>query len=358
MKANPWKTKDGIYMKRILVVDDNIAILKQVQTYLADEYEVFLAKSGDLALQIFEKEKPDLIILDIEMPYMNGFVLLSLLKQKPYIKRIPVIFLTANKNKDIHIQALKAGARDFIVKPVEKNILLHRIKLHISFYSYQAQAEQNVISLSDSIATSFAELIECRDENTGNHVVRTSKYVEILGNYLINQGIFTNELNTPELDLMVRGSLLHDIGKIAISDKILLKKDRLNEMEFSVMKRHTELGGLIIKKMYIRMPAQHYLGYAFFIANYHHERYDGKGYPQGLEGEKIPLCGRIMAVADVYDAVTDNRVYRKGMGHDNARDIIYSGEKTHFDPFVVQAFKKTEDQIVEISKKYSNKIYI
>ena len=341
-------------MKRILVVDDNITVLKQIQAHLIDEYEVSLAKSGMLALQIFDKEKPDLILMDVEMPNMNGFVLMSLLKQKPLFKRIPVIFMTANNNKDIHIQALKLGARDFIVKPVEKTILLHRIKLHLRFFSYQAEIEQNVITLSDSIATSFAELIECRDENTGYHVIRTSKYVEVLGEELIKQGLFSNELNQSELRLIVRAAPLHDIGKIAISDKILLKASQLDDVEFSIMKRHAELGATIIEMMYKRMPAQHYLGYAWQIANSHHERYDGKGYPRGLSGDRIPLCGRIMAVADVYDAIMDNRIYRKGMGHINARNIIFSSEKTHFDPAVVNAFKNTEEQIMEIFKMYKN----
>ena len=180
-------------MLRILVVDDNLAILKQISSYLAGDYEVSLAKSGPLALQICVKEKPDLILLDVEMSDMDGFGVMARLKENPYLDRIPVIFLTANHSAEVEIRALESGARDFIVKPVEKSILLHRIALHLRFASYQAQTEQTVTALSDSIATSFAEMIECRDENTGGHVIRTSKYVDLLGKELIKQNIFPEE---------------------------------------------------------------------------------------------------------------------------------------------------------------------
>ena len=157
-------------MKRILVVDDDLAVLKQVSAYLADDYEVSLAKSGNLALQVCVREKPDLILLDIEMTDTDSFDIMSQLKRNPYLDRIPVIFLAAQHSAEVEIHALEAGARDFIVKPVEKSILLHRIELHLRFISYQVQTEQTVMSLSDSIATSFAEMIECRDESTGGHV--------------------------------------------------------------------------------------------------------------------------------------------------------------------------------------------
>ena len=342
-------------MKRILVVDDNLTILKQISSYLADDYEISLAKSGHLALQICVKERPDLILLDIEMPEMNGFDVISKIKQNPYLDRIPVIFLTANRSAEIEIRALESGARDYIVKPVEKNILIHRIELHLRFTSYQAQTEQTVTALSDGIAVSFAEMIESRDENTGGHVVRTSKYVGILGKELLLQGHFPDELNPAELQMMVRAAPLHDIGKIAISDRVLLKAGRLDDVEFAIMKRHAEIGATILNRMYQRMPAQHYLRYASLIASSHHERYDGKGYPRGLTGENIPLCGRIMAVADVYDALMDNRVYRGSMGHIQASNIIFENAGTHFDPRIVEAFKNTRYQLLEIANAHEER---
>jgi putative two-component system response regulator len=341
---------DGVFsMKRILVVDDNLSILKQISAHLAGEYEVSLAKSGLLALQICIKEKPDLILLDIEMPDMDGFDVLTRLKENPYLDRIPVIILTANHSAETEIKALELGARDFIMKPVEKSILIHRIELHLRFISYQVQTEQNVMALSDSIATSFAEMIEYRDENTGGHVLRTSKYVEMLGAELMSRGLFTDELNLTELQMMVRAAPLHDIGKIAVSDRVLLKAGRLDDVEFTMMKRHSEIGATILERMYQRMPAQRYLRYACLIAGSHHERYDGKGYPKGLEKEAIPLCGRIMAVADVYDALMETRVYRSGMGHIQASNIIFENEWSQFDPAVVGAFRAIQDQIVEVA---------
>ena len=343
-------------MKRILVVDDNISILKQISAHLCDDYDVSLAKSGSLAMQICVTEKPDLILLDIEMPDMNGFDVISIIKQNPYLEKIPVIFLTASRDVSTEIKALESGARDFITKPAERNILLHRIELHLRFASYQAQTEQHVAALSDSFAVSFAEMIECRDENTGGHVVRTSRYVEVLGKAMIDKGLFPDELNYGELQMMVRAAPLHDIGKIAISDRVLLKTGRLDDVEFTVMKRHAEIGASIAERMYKRMPAQRYLRYGSLIAESHHERYDGKGYPKGLAGNDIPLCGRIMAVADVYDALVESRVYRKGMGHTQAGDIILENRGTQFDPAVVDIFQELRQRIVEIAEaNFANK---
>jgi putative two-component system response regulator len=333
-------------MKQILVVDDNLSILKQISAHLAGEYEASLAKSGLLALQICMREKPDLILLDIEMPGMDGFDVIARLKQNPYLDRIPVIFLTANHDAATEVKALESGARDFITKPVERSILLHRIELHLRLTSYQAQTEETVTALSDSIASSFAELIECRDENTGGHVVRSSRHVGLLGRELIKNGLFAGELTLPELQLMVRAAPLHDIGKIAISDRILLKAGRLDDEEFSIMKRHAGIGEEILERMYRRTPTQHYLRYACLIAASHHERFDGKGYPRGLKGENIPLCGRIMAVADVYDALMANRVYRNGIGQCQAYSIITGGKGTQFDPQVVEAFEHIREELV------------
>ncbi|MDR2588791.1 MAG: response regulator [Spirochaetales bacterium] len=335
-------------MKQILIVDDNISILKQISAYLTGDYEVSLAKSGLLALQICMKERPDLILLDIEMPEMNGFETIRRLKQNPYFNRIPVIFLTANQDVETEVRGLQSGARDFITKPVEKSILIHRIELHLRLSSYQAETESKVMNMSDSIATAFAELIECRDENTGGHVVRTSRYVDLLGRELIRTGAFSEELTLDALTTFVRAAPLHDIGKVAISDKILLKPGRLEENEFREMKRHAAIGAQILERMYERTPTQNYLSYAALIAASHHERWDGKGYPSGLAQGEIPLCGRIMAVADVYDALIDNRVYRKGMNPEEARKIILEGKGAHFDPQVVDAFSAVCEELTAL----------
>lgn len=340
-------------MKRILVVDDNLSILKQVSSYLSGKYEVSLAKSGLMALQICVIERPDLILLDVEMPEMGGFEFISRLKNLPHLSWIPVIFLTADHNPEIQIRALELGARDFITKPAEKSVLLHRIDLHLRFASHQAQAERTVAALSDNIALSFAEMIERRDENTGGHVLRTSKYVEILGEELIKCGFFKDELNPSLLPLIVRAAPLHDIGKIAVSDRILLKSGKLDDGEYAIMKRHSEVGAKVLGRMYKRMPTQHYLHYARLIAGSHHEWHNGQGYPRGLRGDDIPLPGRIMAVADVYDALVSGRVYRKGVGYAKATAAIFEGEGVQFDPKVVEAFRKAQEQIVWVAEAHA-----
>jgi putative two-component system response regulator len=336
-------------MKRILIVDDNLATLKQIGALLSNEYGVSLAKSGALALKICVQEPPDLILLDVEMPEMDGFETIARLKKNPYLESIPVIFLTGNRDAETEVKALASGARDYITKPVEKIILTHRIELHLKFSEYQAQLENKVRELSDSIAVSFAEIIECRDENTGGHVVRTSRYVDMLGKDLIRRGLFSDELNPVELDLMTRAAPLHDIGKIAISDRILLKPDRLDDVEFAAMKTHTSAGADIIQGMIAYTPTLKYLKYAKMIAGSHHERWDGKGYPEGLAGDAIPLCARLMSIADVYDALVGDRVYRKGMTHPEARAIILEGSGKNFDGRIVESFVEIEKELEEAS---------
>jgi putative two-component system response regulator len=337
-------------MKKILVVDDNLASLKQIGAQLAEKYEVSLAKSGAQALQICKQEKPDLILLDIEMPEMDGLETIRRLRLNRYLGSIPVIFLTGNHDTETEVRGLQSGARDFITKPVEKSILIHRIELHIRFSSYQAHLENTVAKLSDSVALSFAELIECRDENTGEHVARTSRYVGMLGRRLMEKGLFSEELTATDLDMMVRAAPLHDIGKIAISDRILLKPDRLDDEEFATMKRHTLIGEKVVEHMLARTPTQQYLQYAKQIAASHHERYDGKGYPRGLSGDAIPLCGRIMAVADVYDALVDDRVYRRGMSHSEAFDIVREGRNSNFDGRIIDAFEDISGALAAAAK--------
>jgi putative two-component system response regulator len=332
-------------MRQILVVDDNISILKQISAHLAGIYDVSLAKSGPLALQICAREKPDLILLDIEMPDMDGFEVLAQLKQNPGLCWIPVIFLTASREAAIEAKALVSGAKDFIVKPVEKTILLHRVDIHLRFSSYQIKAEVTVKGLADSIVTTFAELIECRDINDNGHVKRVAKITALLGRELIQNGCYEDELNEEELQIIVRASPLHDVGKIAISDQIIMKGDSLNDEEFDIMKRHTSIGAEILERMYHRAPGQHYLRYASIIAACHHERWDGKGYPRGLAETGIPICGRLVALADVYDILIKNQVYRGAIRHIDASEIIIKGKGGQFDPRITEAFEKIKDTL-------------
>jgi putative two-component system response regulator len=337
-------------MREILIVDDNISYLIHIGSQLSDDYHVLLAKSGEQALHICAHERPDLILLDVEMPGMNGFETIEKLQKNPALAHIPAIFLTADHDASTEAKALKSGARDFITKPVGKKVLLHRIELHLRISSYQSHLSATVKEMTDNIAASFAELIECRDENTGGHVIRTSKYVELLGEQLLEKGFFVDELSGEGLPMMVRATPLHDIGKIVISDRILLKPGRLDDGEFATMKLHTVIGSEILGNMHKMMPTQTYLQFAIRIAASHHERYDGNGYPYGLAGDDIPLCGRIMAIADVYDALVDNRVYRRGMSHVDARRIILDGSGSQFDPRVVEVFEECNLGFAELAE--------
>lgn len=327
-------------METILVVDDDLINLRYISSQLAGHYALIAAKSGEQALQIAANRLPDLVLLDIEMPGMDGFETLARLQGNSSLSHIPVIFLTGDQEPETEMRGLEAGAKDFITKPCEKGVLLHRLGLHLRLFHYQKQLQNTVKELEDSIAVSFAELIECRDENTGGHVQRTSEYMAILGRALRSRGYFANELQDHELSMMIRAAPLHDIGKIGVSDTVLLKPGKLDDAEFAAMKKHTTIGAEILGTMFERLPTQRYLLYAKMIAESHHERYDGKGYPHGISGESIPLCARIMAVVDVYDALVADRVYRKAMTHEEACAIISAGKGANFDPCIVAVFEE------------------
>jgi putative two-component system response regulator len=335
--------------KQILVVDDNLASLKQIGAQLTSHYEVSLAKSGALALQICRQERPDLILLDIEMPGMDGFETIGRLKADPEFNPIPVIFLTGNHDTATEIRALESGAMDFITKPANKDILFNRLELHLQYAAYQSSLENTVKELENSIVTSFAELVECKDDNAGTHVLRTGKYVEILGRELLAAGVFGKELDEDSMDMIARAAPFHDVGKIGVSDTLLLKKGTLTPDEYAEVQKHTVIGAHFLESIYKRTPEQHYLKFAKLIAESHHEKYDGTGYPYGLAGDDIPLCARIMAVANVYDGCITDRVYRRALSHDEACQVIFEGKGSWFDPRIVDAFASVRNKFASLT---------
>ena len=336
-------------MKSILIVDDNLASLKQISVQLAETYEVLLAKSGELALQICAWEHPDLILLDVEMPGMDGFETIVHLKENPLLKQIPVIFLTSSHDAATEVKCLESGAMDFISKPANVDILRHRIDLHLQFSAYQLHLEQMVKELEDNIGISFAELLDCKDYNLADHVLRSGQYAELLARELFKSGVFKNEITAADIDMIKRAAPFHDIGKIGVSDIILLKRASLTKEEFQEICKHTTIGGQMMKQIYERTPDQTYLKMAMTIAEGHHEHYDGAGYPRGLKGDEIPLCCRIMAVANVYSV----SIYREGLSHKEACKKIRDCRGTQFDPRVVDAFDKVQEEFIAISESAS-----
>ena len=325
-------------MKQILVVDDNMVSLKQVAAQLAGAYGFSLVKSGSEALALCAREKPHLILLDVNMPEMDGFETIARLKGNADTAGIPVIFLTGDNDAATEIRALESGAVDFIVKPVDKSILHHRVELHLQLHEYQTNLEKMKLEMENSIVLSFADLIESKDSNTGGHVLRTSGYMERLGREFLKRGLFRDELTEENLALMVQGTPFHDIGKIGVSDVLLLKPGPLTSEEYDVVKQHTLIGAHVLLRIAERTSTQRYLEYAREMAEGHHERYDGKGYPRGLQGKNIPVSCRILAVANVFDACMTDRVYRKALTRDEAFNIILQGRGTEFDPDVVDTF--------------------
>jgi putative two-component system response regulator len=325
-------------MKRILVVDDNMASLKQIGAQLSGNYQISLAKSGNQALKICSQIHPDLILLDVKMPDMDGFETNAALKRDSELNRIPVVFLSGNYDIETEIRGLESGAVDYITKPAEKNILLHRIELHLKLNDYQTNLERTVKELEDSIVLSFADLVECKNDNTGGHVLRTGKYAGILGLELLKRGIFPDDITEDSVELITRAAPFHDIGKIGISDVILLKPGPLDKDEYNEIKRHTVIGANVLLNIYERTPTQRYLKYAAIAAEGHHERYDGKGYPYGLKGGEIPVISRVMAVANVFDACLTERIYRKALSPSEAFGVIMNGRGTEFDPAIVDCF--------------------
>jgi putative two-component system response regulator len=325
-----------------------MASLKQMSVQLASKYEVSLAKSGEMALQICSREKPDLILLDVEMPDMDGFETITRFKENSQLKGIPVIFLTGNHDAATEIKCLKSGAMDFVTKPANVDILCDRIELHLQLSAYQLHLEKMVKELEDNIGISFAELLECKDFNVGNHVLRASEFAELLIRELFEAGTFGDEIKLEDIDMMKRAVPFHDIGKIGISDTILRKQGPLNAEEREEINKHTVIGANMLRGIYARTPGQHYLETAIAIAEGHHERYDGKGYPRGLKGDDIPLSCRIMAVANVYDSYTSDRIYRKAGSHEETCQKILEGRGTEFDPRVVDAFDRLKDKFASL----------
>ncbi|MBN8494867.1 MAG: two-component system response regulator [Burkholderiales bacterium] len=354
----------------VLVVDDTPDNLSLMAGLLRDRYRVRLANSGERALQLAKAEPPpDVVLLDVMMPGLDGHEVCRRLKADPATADMAVIFLTALDEVEDEARGLALGAADFIAKPIRPPILLARLETQLTvkratamLRDHNTHLEQEVRrrtaeieGLQDATVLTMASLAETRDNDTGNHLRRTQHYVECLARELRKQPRYAATLNDQTISLLFKSAPLHDIGKIGIPDAILLKPGKLTAEEFEVMKTHTTIGFEAIERAEASIGhALPFLRYAKEIALSHQEKWDGSGYPQGLAGEAIPLSARLMALADVYDALICKRVYKPAMASEQAEAIILAGRGTHFDPAVVDAFERVRDNFRAIAQRFAD----
>jgi putative two-component system response regulator len=338
---------------KVALVDDSTANLLVGKRILSEKFDVETLMSAEAMFVYLETTLPDLILLDVLMPEMSGYEAIVLLKGSQRTRDIPVIFLTSLTDSENEIEGLDLGAVDYILKPFSPALLIKRIESHLLLEDQKkelkgyashledmvAEKTRTISTLQESILVTMSRLAEFRDATTGEHIDRTSHLFQILVEILLQGGVYDDILGGWDLALLAHSAQLHDVGKIAIRDMILLKPTKLDFGEFEEMKKHTLYGESIIDSIQSLAKGSHvFLTHAKILASSHHEKWDGSGYPRGLSGENIPLQGRIMAIVDVYDALVSERPYKKAFTHDAALDILRDGRGTHFDPLLIDAF--------------------
>ena len=353
----------------VLVVDDTPDNLALMSSLLKGLYRVKVANGGEKALRIARDDPPDLILLDIMMPAMDGYQVLEQLKRDARTRDVPVIFLTAKSEIDDERKGLELGAVDYITKPVSPPIVLARVKTQLTLKAAAdflrdkakfleqevAKRTREVRAIQDVTILAMASLAETRDSDTGNHIRRTQYYVRALAEQLRDHPRFAAFLSDATIDLLFKSAPLHDIGKVGIPDRILLKPAQLDPAEFQIMKTHAALGRDAIDHAERSLgTGVDFLRLAKEIALSHQEKWDGSGYPQGLSGDAIPIAARLMAIADVYDALISRRIYKAPMPHEQAVQIIAEGRGKHFDPDMVDAFLQIHPTFRAIAERYAD----
>ncbi|MDR1874754.1 MAG: response regulator [Synergistaceae bacterium] len=338
--------------KKVLIVDDSPINLKMARNALISAFDVFTVPSVEKMRVLLENVLPDLILLDVLMPEIGGYDAIRSLKVDERTQDIPVIFLTSKADAVSELEGLSLGAVDYIIKPFTPQLLLKRVKIHMLIESQKrelkyvnanleklvAEKTSAIVELQGAILLTVSELVECRDDITGGHVSRTSHTLRILLEEMSRLNVYRSELRSWDIELFLQSSQLHDVGKISIHDSILLKPGKLTEEEFEEMKKHTVFGEKIIDSIQNITSENAFLAHAKIMAGTHHERWDGSGYPYSLAGEDIPLQGRLMAIADVYDALVSERPYKKAFRFEDATHIIHEAFGSHFDPNLEEAF--------------------
>jgi putative two-component system response regulator len=361
---------DFVEKPTVLVVDDTPDNLSLMSNLLKDDYKVKVAINGEKALKIAASgAPPDLILLDIMMPGMDGYEVCQRIKSDPGTRDIPIIFLTAKSEVEDEKRGLEMGAVDYITKPISPPIVMARVKNHLMLKAHadflrdkseylESEVDKRtreVSAIQDVTILAMASLAETRDSDTGNHIRRTQFYVKALAEKLQMNPRFAATLTEAYIRTLFKSAPLHDIGKVGIPDHILLKPGRFEPHEFEIMKTHTTLGCDAIEHAEEQLGMKvDFLNMAKEIALCHQEKWNGSGYPQGLAGDAIPLSARLMAVADVYDALISRRVYKEGMSHDKAVNIIIEGIGTHFDPDIAEAFVEIQGEFRTIAHRFAD----
>ena len=354
----------------VLVIDDNTEIISIINGLLKNVYRIVAANCGEKGLLLADRDpKPSIILLDVKMPDIDGFEVCKRLKSNPATRDIPVIFLTARNTEMDEEAGFAIGASDYISKPISGPILRARVKTQIEakhaadfvkdkniFLVAEVSKRSRELEFSQDVTIlALASLAETRDNETGNHLRRTQAYIRLLAEDLERHPRFSLKLTPGNIDLIYKSAPLHDIGKVGIPDEILLKPGKLTADEFEIMKTHTTLGLEAIEKTErVIGRSAPFLAFAKEIAGSHQEKWDGSGYPKGLAGESIPISARLMAVADVYDALVSVRPYKEPFSHTQACNLISEGRGKNFDPDIVDAFLKINSKFEDIAQKYSD----
>jgi putative two-component system response regulator len=354
----------------VLIVDEAPDNLIMMNGLLQDQYEIKLANNGRLALRIAQQlPRPDLILLDTALPELDGYSVCQQLKSNPDTAGIPIIFLLGSGQSAGEQRSFCEGGADIVFKPVVAETLLARVGTHIQLrqsrelLKHQANLVEHLVEertreqgqMLDALVWAMASLVETRDYETVNHIRRVQHYVEALARQLQQHPRFTAELSDKNIRLLFKAAPLHDIGKVSIPDAILLKPGRLDEEEFAIMKLHTVHGRDAVAGVERHLGYSNtFLRFAREIAYSHQEKFDGSGYPQGLAGDAIPVSARLMAVADVYDALISKRVYKPAFTHETAIEMVRQASGEHFDPDVVDAMLMVEEQFLDIATRYSD----
>lgn len=336
-------------MYHLLIVDDNKINLSAAKNALSKNYKITAVTSGAQALQFLQNSTCDLILLDINMPEMDGFEVMERIREDPDRSDIPIIFLTSDNDPQTESRCLEAGAMDFISKPFVQNVMLSRISRILELEALKqdlaGQLEARTMHIKyiqEMMVIGMATMVESRDLSTGGHIKRTSMVMKIFAEKMSKENDF---LPKSFLDMVIRAAPMHDLGKIAVDDRVLRKQGKFTPEEYAEMKKHSAEGSRIVKQILEGVEESDFVNIAANVAHYHHEKWDGSGYPDGLSGEMIPIEARIMALADVFDALVSKRCYKEAYPYDTAFSIIESSIGTHFDPLLGRIFLKCRPEL-------------